>query len=197
MTADGGLPGDSFAAIVLAAGHAVRFGSDKLSAPLDGVPLLTHAIRAARAAPVVKVVVVARPGLTLEPWPGEPAVEVVRLASSALSDTLKAGIAAAGDAKGAFVFLGDMPRIPQGMAASLAAAIGPAYAAMPRQGGRPGHPVLLSSRAFADIYALTGDEGAGRLLRRRDDVIFVDCTDPAIHFDVDRPDDLARAAGPA
>ncbi|KMS54320.1 molybdopterin-guanine dinucleotide biosynthesis protein MobA [Novosphingobium barchaimii LL02] len=197
MTADGCLPGDWFAAIVLAAGHAVRFGSDKLAAPLDGAPLLTHAIRAARAAPVAKVVVVTRPGLTLEPCPGKPAVEVVRLASTALSDTLKTGVAAVSGAKGAFVFLGDMPRIPHGLAASLAAAIGPAYAAMPRQGGRPGHPVLLSSRAFADICALTGDEGAGRLLRRRDDVTFVDCTDPAIHFDVDRPDDLARAAGPS
>ncbi|WP_159980385.1 MULTISPECIES: NTP transferase domain-containing protein [unclassified Novosphingobium] len=186
-------PDTSFVAVVLAAGHAARFGSDKLSALLDGVPLLTHAIRAARAAPVAKVVVVARPGLPLDLWPDEPEVEVVRLASAALSDTLKAGIASADGAQGAFVFLGDMPRIPHGLAARLAAAIGPAYAAMPRQGGRPGHPVLLSSRAFADICVLTGDEGAGRLLRRRDDVIFVDCADAAIHFDVDRPEDLARA----
>ncbi|EJL20701.1 NTP transferase domain-containing protein [Novosphingobium sp. AP12] len=180
-------------AVVLAAGRATRFGGDKLSASLDAEPLLFHAIRAARAAPVARVLVVARPDLETGDWQGTPPVEVVRLASTALSDTLKAGIAAAGDASGAFVFLGDMPRIPHGLAARLAAAIGPAYAAMPRHEGKPGHPVLLSARAFADIPALTGDEGAGRLLRRHSDVVFDECSDPAIHFDVDRPEDLKKA----
>lgn len=183
----------NYVAVVLAAGRATRFGSDKLSAPLDGQPLLHHAIRAARAAPVGRVIVVARPGLDVGDWPGEPVVETLRLASDALSETLKTGIAATGGADGAFVFLGDMPRIPHIVAAELAEAIGPAYAAMPRHGGRPGHPVLLSAAAFADIATLTGDEGAGRLLRRREDVVLVDCDDPAIHFDVDRPEDLGRA----
>lgn len=180
-------------AVVLAAGRATRFGGDKLSATLDGEPLLFHAIRAARAAPVARVIVVARPGLETGDWPDAPPVEVVRLESAALSDTLKAGIPAAGGTAGAFVFLGDMPRIPHGLAARLAAAIGPAYAAMPRHEGKPGHPVLLSARAFADIAALTGDEGAGRLLRRHGDVVFDECTDPAILFDVDRPEDLKKA----
>lgn len=186
-------PPRRFAAVVLAAGHARRFGSDKLSARLDGEPLLFHAIRAARAAPVARAVVVARPGLATGDWPGAPPVEVVPLDSAALSDTLKAGIAAVQDTAGAFVFLGDMPRIPHALATRLADAIGDAYAALPRQGGRPGHPVLLSPRAFADIAGLEGDEGAGRLLRRHPDVTFVDCDDPAIHFDIDRPEDLQGA----
>lgn len=184
-------------AVVLAAGHGTRFGGDKLSALLEGEPLLFHAIRAARAAPVDRVIVVARPGRDTGNWPGSPAVEVVRIDSAALSDTLKAGIEtgikAGGGMAGAFVFLGDMPRIPHDLAARLAAALGDAYAAMPRHDGRPGHPVLLSAHAFADIPALTGDEGAGRLLRQRDDVVFVTVSDPAIHFDVDRREDLDRA----
>lgn len=185
----------TFAAVVLAAGHATRFGSDKLSAPLDGEPLLFHAIRAARAAPVSRVIVVARPGLDVGTWPDAPPVEVLRLDSPALAESLKTGIAGAGDADGAFVFLGDMPAVPHGEAARLARLLGTAYAALPRHSGRPGHPVLLSARAFADIATLTGDEGAGRLLRTRGDVVFDDCPDPAIHFDVDRPEDLARLAG--
>lgn len=181
-------------ALVLAAGSATRFGSDKLSALLDGEPLLFHAIRAARAAPVSRVIVVARPGLDTGTWPGAPPVDVLRIASTALSDSLKAGIDAAQAAEGAFVFLGDMPRVPHDEAGRLAATIGESYAALPRHEGRAGHPVLLSARAFADIAALSGDEGAGRLLRRRDDVVFDECTDSAIHFDVDRPEDLGRAA---
>lgn len=179
-------------ALVLAAGSATRFGSDKLSALLDGEPLLFHAIRSARAAPVSRAIVVARPGLETGIWREDPPVDVLRIASSALSDSLKAGIAAAHGADGAYVFLGDMPRVPHDEAARLAGIIGDNYAALPRREGRPGHPVLLSARAFADIAGLVGDEGAGKLLRRRDDVVFDECTDPAIHFDVDRPEDLGR-----
>lgn len=179
-------------AVVLAAGHATRFGSDKLSAPLDGEPLLFHAVRAARAAPVERVIVVARPGLETGTWKGAPEVEVIRLVSTALSDSLKAGIAEAAGAAGTFVFLGDMPAVPHDEAGRLVGMIGDAYAAQPRYQGRPGHPVLLSARAFPDIVRLTGDEGAGRLLRARDDVVFDDSTDPAVHFDVDTPEDLRK-----
>ena len=179
-------------AVVLAAGHATRFGSDKLRAMLARRPLLHHAIAAARAAPVERVVVVARPGLDTGEWQGDPPVEVIRLESGALSETLRHGIAAAAGADGAFVFLGDMPAVPHGEADRLARLLGTSYAALPRHDGRPGHPVLLSARAFPDVARLTGDAGAGRLLRARDDVVFDECADPAIHFDVDLPADLGR-----
>lgn len=182
----------SLVAVVLAAGHATRFGGDKLGALLDGEPLLFHAVRAARAAPVDRVIVVARPGLDTGTWEGAPMVEVVRLASIALSESLKAGVAAASGADGAFIFLGDMPAVPRDEAARLAGLLGNAYAALPRHDGRPGHPVLLAARAFQDIARLTGDEGVGRLLRTRNDVVFDECPDPAVHFDVDLPEDLKK-----
>lgn len=186
----------TWAALVLAAGASRRFGGDKLSAPLDGEPLLFHAIRAARAAPVARVLVVARPGLDCGAWPEGPPVEVLRIDSHALSESLKAGIAALDEAEQVFVFLGDMPRVPHGTASQLASAIGGGVAALPRHGGRPGHPALLSSRLFPEIAALTGDQGAGRLLRDRlrlglDDVVFVESDDAAIHLDIDRPEDLS------
>jgi molybdenum cofactor cytidylyltransferase len=186
----------TFAALVLAAGASRRFGDDKLSAPLAGEPLLFHAVRAARAAPVSRVLVVARPGLDCGLWPETPPVEVLRITSPALSESLKAGIAALLYTNGVFVFLGDMPLVPHDMAARLAAKIGDNSAALPRRDGRPGHPVLLSSRLYPEIARLSGDEGAGRLLRGRSDVIFVETEDPAIHLDIDRPQDLAtlRAA---
>lgn len=179
-------------AIVLAAGKGIRFGGDKLSAPLDGEPLLFHAIRAARAAPVERVVVVARPGLETGDWAGGPRVDVLRIDSACLSGSLNAGIDAAGDADGAFIFLGDMPKIPHDLASRLAATGGSGIAVMPRCGDRPGHPVLLWRESFGLVRILQGDEGAGRLLRRRNDVIFVQSPDPAILFDVDHPDDLLR-----
>jgi molybdenum cofactor cytidylyltransferase len=185
----------TFAAIVLGAGSSSRFGGDKLSAPFRGEPLLHHAIRAARAAPVGEVLVVTRPGQEIGAWSGAPPVRAIAVASTQLSQSLKAGIAAAGKVEGAFVFLGDMPLVPGEVAALLAARLGGNYAALPRHGGKPGHPVLLSAGAFADVARLEGDEGAGKLLRRRSDVVFEDWPDERIHLDIDRAEDLARLEG--
>lgn len=178
----------NYAAVVLAAGSARRFGSDKMSALFKGEPLVSHAIRAARAAPASRVVVVAHPALAIEPQAG---VEIVRIASPALSESLRVGLDAAGKVDGLFVFLGDMPLVPHDAASRLAERIGDAYAAMPCHAGKPGHPVLLSRRALADIATLRGDAGAGKLLRARDDVVFDECSDPLIHADVDHPQDLS------
>lgn len=180
----------NLAAIVLAAGAATRFGSDKLSVRFMGRPLVQHAIQAARAAPVARVIVVAAPALDIGAWDGAPPVDIIRIRSNALSDSLKAGIAAARDAEGAFIFLGDMPLIPHEVAGRLAAGLKNHFAAMPRHAGSPGHPVLLSRCAFAEIARLEGDQGAGKLLRQRSDVAFEECSDPGVLFDVDRIEDI-------
>ncbi|QVM86092.1 nucleotidyltransferase family protein [Novosphingobium decolorationis] len=186
------------AALVLAAGSARRFGSDKLSATFEGEPLVHHALRTACAAPVDKVVVAARPDLDLSQWQapeGAPPVTILRVESQALSTTLKAGVAALGDVDTLFVFLGDMPRVPPGEAAHLARILADNFAALPRHGGKPGHPVLLSARALADVPTLTGDAGAGQILRGRSDVAVHETDDPAVRLDIDRPEDLARLKG--
>lgn len=180
------------AAIVLAAGASSRFGGNKLSAPFRGEPLLSHAIRAARAAPVSEVVVVTKADQQIGEWRGSPPVRTVIIRSDALSDSLKAGIAAAGDVDGAFIFLGDMPLVPPEVAARLAGLMGRHYAALPRHAGKQGHPVLLSRRAFGDVAKLAGDSGAGRLLRQREDIALLDWPDDRIHLDVDQAADLAR-----
>ena len=176
-------------AIVLAAGKASRFGSDKLAALFRGEPLLAHALRAARAAPVGRVILVSPPDFDTAAWPD---VETVRIASPELSASLRAGIAAAEGADGAFIFLGDMPLVPHSIATELAGVLGDNFAALPRWQGKGGHPVLLSARAFPPIAALTGDQGAGRLLKARKDVAFVDCEDEGVLLDIDRAEDIAR-----
>jgi molybdenum cofactor cytidylyltransferase len=135
---------------VLAAGASRRFGrADKLFAHLRGEPLLLHAIRRARAAPVARVIVVA----------GDPArvraivrraglcgVGVVRGPGrgAPLSDTLRAGVAALRSIeRDAFVYLGDMPGIAPGEARRLIRANHRGGGMVrPRYRGTPGHPVL-------------------------------------------------------
>ena len=81
------------AAIVLACGQASRFGSNKLLALLHGEALITHALRAAQAAPVERIVLVAPPGL---PVPDDPRLVIVP-GGDTLSASLRAGLAAAAD----------------------------------------------------------------------------------------------------
>jgi molybdenum cofactor cytidylyltransferase len=177
-------------AIVLAAGTATRFGGDKLAAQIDGRGVLDRAIEIALTAPVERVIVVTAPDRAL---PSDPRIERVRAMGGDMSDSLRAGLAAAGGADAAFIFLGDMPLVPPPLAEQLLEGIGQAIAAMPLHDGQPGHPVLLSRRGFDLAAGLTGDRGLGSLLRERDDVVRLPVDEAGATFDIDTSDDLRRA----
>ena len=181
----------TYAAIVLAAGKSERFGADKLAAHFRGQPLIAHAVAAACAAPVKRVIVVSRRPLVL---PDDARIRGVTVESDALSQSLRAGLAEAGDCDAAFIFLGDMPLVPHGIAAILADALGDAIAAWPEHEGRPGHPLLLAQRGFELADALSGDEGLGRILRGRGDVAHLPINDPGVVLDADTPETLAALA---
>jgi molybdenum cofactor cytidylyltransferase len=193
------VPGDSFAAIVLAAGSARRFGGGKLLAPFEGRPLLHHALAAASAAPVATVILVTGAdagSVAACAHAFDPAIRLVHAADHAegMAASLRAGVASAPQAAAVFVFLGDMPRVPHGVLAPLAQAVrGGAAAAAPVFGGRRGNPVVLSQGLFADVAALTGDTGARPILERLGPrLALVDAPDDGILFDVDEPADLGR-----
>jgi molybdenum cofactor cytidylyltransferase len=93
-----------------------------------------------------------------------------------------------------FVFLGDMPRVPAAVLAPLAEAVAAgAAAAAPVFGGRRGHPVLFGKGLLAALGDLTGDRGAGELLKGLGDRLAqVEAPDDGVLYDVDRPGDLAQ-----
>jgi molybdenum cofactor cytidylyltransferase len=64
-------------------------------------------------------------------------------------------------------------------------------AIVPTHAGRRGNPVLLARSLAPEIACLTGDAGAGPLLRARTDVREWPVDDPAILQDVDTPAALA------
>ncbi len=188
------------AAIILAAGRALRMGSNKLSESYQGKPLVRHAAEAALASQAQPVIVVTG---------NEPEAVKAALAglsvtfahnpdfASGLASSLRRGIAAVPETSaGAIIMLGDMPKVTGAVIDRLLSAFSgkpDAPAVVPAIAGMRGNPVLLSRRLFKEIDALTGDAGARRLIEAAGDaVIEIAVDDPAIAFDVDTPEALAR-----
>lgn len=188
------------AALVLAAGRGTRFGAEpKLLADLDGKPLVRHVAEAALASAADPVIVVT--GHRGEAVAAALAGLPVRLVpnpvyAEGLSTSLKAGFAALpGRAAAAIVLLGDMPRIRPALIDGLVARWreGRPAAVVPVVAGQRGNPVVLSAALRPDIERLSGDVGAGPLLRGRADVIEHETADPAALQDIDTPTALAKA----
>lgn len=193
--------GGDFEAIVLAAGAGRRFGGRKLLAPYAGGRLIDAALRAAFVAPVARVTVVT--GFDAA------AVEAAVRASPAVdtrlnlvfapehADGMGASLARAAAevsnaAAGVFVFLGDMPRVPEAVLRPLTAAVeAGAAAAAPTFAGRRGHPVLFGAALLVRLRELQGDEGARAVLAGLGErLALVPAPDDGVLFDVDEPEQL-------
>ena len=192
-------------AIVLAAGSGSRFGGGKLTAPWRGGALIDGALAAAFAAPARSVTVVtgadgdaeAAARAFAERTSQGDRLRLVHCPEHAegMGATLRTGVASLPpDAAGAFVFLGDMPLIPPTILPALASAVAAgALAAAPSFEGRRGHPVLFATALLPQLAALTGDEGARRVVQGLGEALaLVPTDDPGVLADIDLPTDLDR-----
>ena len=185
-------------AVVLAAGSGSRFGGGKLLAPYGKGALLDGALAAAFAAPVRAVTMVTgsdaqRVAAAARAF--DPRVRIVHAPEHAegMGASLRTGIASLpADAAGAFVFLGDMPRVPHAVLRPLAEAFAAgAPAAAPVFEGRRGNPVLLGRELFPQLLQLKGDQGARAVLAALGDrLALVPAPDDGVLFDVDEPGQL-------
>ena len=199
--------GSGLHALVLAAGQGSRYGGPKLLAPWRGAAVLDGALAAAFAAPAEAVWVVtgahraeveaaARAFAVAHPEGGRLRLVHAPDHAQGLSASLRRGLEALpGEAAGAFVFLGDMPRAPPAVLQPLADALaGGAAAAAPVRRGRRGHPVLVSRALFPALRALEGDRGAAAVLKALGPALaLIETDDEGVLFDVDRPADLEAA----
>lgn len=195
-----------FEAVVLAAGAGRRFGGGKLLAPWADGALLDGALAAAFAAPVRRVIVVTGTAAAQVEALARDHAERLGAASRLLvvhaadhEEGMGASLRrAAGelpaDCAGAFVFLGDMPRVPHAVLEGLAAAVrAGAPAAAPTFAGQRGHPVLFGAGLLPQLRTLTGDAGARAVLKDLGEALaLVAAPDDGVLFDVDRRQDLDR-----
>jgi len=185
-----------FVGLLLAAGSASRFGSDKLQHPLPhGVAIAVQAARHLIAV-VPRVVAVVRPGTddTARSLAAEGCeVVVCDKAVEGMGASLACAARAAGAADGYLVALADMPFVrPSTIAAVRDALAGGALLAAPYWRARRGHPVGFAGSLRAELEALTGDEGAKRVLAAHEArLLKVAVGDPGAIRDIDKPSDLA------
>jgi molybdenum cofactor cytidylyltransferase len=183
------------AGLLLAAGSAKRFGSNKLLHELPhGVPIAVQSARHLKAE-ASAVIAIVRPGQdTLFSALKEEGCDVVvcENADEGMGASLACGARAAGHAKGYLVALADMPFIRRSSIAAVREALekGAALAA-PYWRGRRGHPVGISHAFYEELVRLKGDEGAkGVLAANEARLVKIPLGDPGVLRDIDRPEDL-------
>jgi len=188
------------AAIILAAGQSSRMGSNKLLAPVDGEPMVRHAVRAACNSAAEVVIVVtgnATEDVMRAVAPFAPLFVENPDYSSGLSTSLKCGIKQVPEGyDGAIVLLGDMPGVTSELLDKLIAAFDPsesrAICVATRHGER-GNPVLWAHRFFDEIMTLEGDVGARHLISQNAELVCdVEADDDSPLRDIDTPEMLAE-----
>jgi CTP:molybdopterin cytidylyltransferase MocA len=186
---------------LLAAGASTRMGRPKQLLPVNGRPLLERAVLAGLAAPVWPVVVVLgahadaiRPILARHPV----LVAENPAWAEGMASSLRAGLgvlnAFSPRVDAALVALCDQPAFSTETIQkllSVQAETGRSLVAA-RYQGHLGAPALFLRSHFPALSALTGDEGARKLMAQvpADALAAVDL--PELALDLDTPDDVAR-----
>jgi len=184
------------AGLLLAAGGARRFGSQKLVVPLDGSAIVKRAAQALVTETDELWVVVGSEASQVRRALDGVAVNLIENEEwpRGLSSSLAAGLRALPPAVDAVVIgLGDQPSISRDVMRQVIdtwRATGRHIVAARYRGVR-GHPVLLDKRVFDEASNVTGDVGARDLIARDlSRVAFVDVNaDPP--RDVDTTEDLS------
>jgi len=185
-----------FVGLLLAAGSASRFGSDKLlHTLLHGVPIAVQAARHLKSE-IKEVLAVVRPrsehlSRLLESEGCR--VVICEHADEGMGTSLACAVRAAGAADGYLVALADMPFVrPSSIGAVRDALTAGAPIAAPYFRTRRGHPVGISAKFRSELEALAGDEGARQLLAAHEvELVKVPVGDPGVIRDIDKPADLA------
>ncbi len=180
------------AAVVLAAGASVRLGEPKQMVRLAGETLLERAVRTAREAGCLPVVVVL--GADAEPIAAQcdlsDAVVAINDAwSEGMASSIRLGVRTLGmiakEADGVVLMTCDQPAVT---AEHLRALMKSGEATASVYAERRGVPAYLPASSFAQLMELHGDSGARDLLREAASVELANG-----ELDIDTVEDLAEA----
>jgi len=184
--------------VVLAAGRSQRFGAagHKLAQPLGGSSVLAQTLACAIASQLRIVVVttarfveVARSSVAARDVIVMPEAGGAAAAELGMGSSIAAGVSASPDSCGWLVLPGDMPMVRPATLIAVARALDHHPVAYAQHRGRRGHPAGFAAELYPELAALSGDEGARRIIGRYP-AFAVDVDDPGILVDIDTEEDL-------
>lgn len=179
--------------VIMAAGNASRFGSNKLAAVVDGKTLIEHALDAIPREEFARVTVVTqydevlllakRAGLEVlvNPFPEWGASHTVKLGTEAMEDC------------DAILFqVADQPLLRQ---ESVRAEVEffrahPDRIVAMAHGGVRGNPCIFPARFFPELKSLEGDRGGSAVIRRHEEDVLLFDVPASELLDVDTGSDL-------
>ena len=186
---------EQVAIVVLAAGHARRFGSDKLMADLDGAPLGVRAARALLGIPAAAHFAVCQPKATIAPHYADLGYTLVENpnADLGLSASLHLAVAAAAKTKAQalLIALADMPFIGAAHIRALIAACDGGIIAS-SDGAQAMPPAIFPRATWPLLLATQGDAGARHILSQ---ARYLAAPVGSLR-DIDTPYDLAASKSP-
>jgi molybdenum cofactor cytidylyltransferase len=189
---------DQTAVIILAAGKGSRFegGAHKLAQRLGDSSVLAQTMAHALASRLPVIVVttqafadVARRSVAARDVVVLPEVGTGGAGPLGMGMSIAAGVGARPHASGWLVLPGDMPLVQPSTLQAVARGLDEHSVVYAQHRGRRGHPVGFAAELYSELVALSGDEGARRLLARYP-AFGVELDDPGILVDIDTTSDL-------
>jgi len=184
--------------VVLAAGRSERFGAGrhKLAQPLGASSVLAQTLARAIASHLRTVVVttaafvdVARSSVAARDVVVLPDAGADGRSQLGMGASIAAGVAASPDSSGWLVLPGDMPMIQPATVLAIASALELHPIAFAQFRARRGHPVGFAAELYPELTALSGDEGARRIVARYP-AFPVELDDAGVLVDIDTESDL-------
>ena len=184
-------PKMTHACIIMASGMGTRFGGNKLTATLNGVPLIQHVIQATEGLFDNRIVVTRHADAAS--LCDSLGVEAILHDKPQRNDTVRLGMEALGSCDDIMFLQGDQPLIAANSIASLLrnAEADPESIWRTSFKGTPGAPVLFPAWCFDELRTLPAGKGGGFVAKMHSDrVRTVEVSSSWELFDVDTPEDL-------
>ena len=185
------------AGIILSAGESRRMGRDKALLEYRRTTFLGRiiAVLEPRVEPLV-VVLGHHAEAIRQAVPSGPRVVVNANYQAGMLTSLQTGIRELPpDTEAALFTLVDHPAVAEETVELLIGEWPKArpLIAIPRHGGRRGHPVIVNRQVLDEILALGPESSAKDVIRsHRDRTLFVDVDDPGVLYDIDLPEQYER-----
>lgn len=183
------------AALILAAGASIRFGSDKKTIPFANTTLLQYTVKHYAQVFSKLFVVLRERANTLPDISSHTKIIYATEARYGISQSLRAGILQAMSDPWLVVGLMDMPFVSLKTLECLANRMEDTTAAVvrPRFQGQFGNPVGFKQECYSELCELSGDQGARTLFENGVfNVEALDVDDRGILFDIDTPEQLQK-----